>query len=85
MLLEGFKLMIIGMGTVGLFLTMMVYCLQGIAWMSRHETKREEELLKMEKFGKSDAIASPQEEIPIAVFAAAISAFESDRDKKGRM
>ena len=79
MLLEGFKLMIIGMGTVVLFLTVMVYGLQGIAWMSRHHTKREEELIKTEKQRKSQVIAYPQDEVPIAVFAAAISAFESDR------
>lgn len=78
MLLEGFKLMIMGMGTVFLFLTVMVYCLRSVAWISHHKTKREEKLMKMEKQKKSETIVSPQDEVPIAVFAAAINAFESD-------
>ncbi len=71
--------MIMGMGTVFLFLTVMVYCLWSVAWITRHKTKREEELMKMEKQKKSETITSPREEVPIAVFAAAINAFESDR------
>lgn len=77
MLLEGFKLMIMGMGAVFLFLTGMVWCLGNVAWMCRHQTKREAEFMKRENQKKSETIASPREEVPIAVFAAAINAFES--------
>jgi len=79
MWIEGIKLMIMGMTTVFLFLVVMLFCIQMIAWMSRHATKAEQAQIEKENRGKADL--SPwlaEESVPIAVFAAAIAAYEAE-------
>ncbi len=80
MWIEGIKLMIMGMTTVFLFLVVMMFCIHLIAWVSRHATKVEQKQIEKENRGKADLSPLLEEEsVPIAVFAAAITAYEAER------
>ncbi len=97
MLLEGLKLMVIGMTTVLLFLSLMIVLIHAVSRLTRDLTAREfekQQVLKKQALKKqaaakakkkSTAKPSPKptvpmtEEIPVAVFAAAIAAFEADK------
>ena len=82
MLLEGVKLMMMGMVTVVIFLVVMIYCIQIVAFLSRHITAAELQQMEAAKQRKA-AISPGEEEVPIAVFAAAIAAYEADRARVG--
>lgn len=79
MLLEGFKLMGVGMATVMLFLILMILCINWVKNVNRNFTELEESSLKENQKSKTN---NPKSEkltaLPIKVFAAAISAFESE-------
>jgi sodium pump decarboxylase gamma subunit len=93
MLFEGVKLMFVGMGTVILFLLLMIFLLQLVSKLTSKHTIREFEAIELErkllaeaakaKKRKELAARQPQtssdDEDDIAVIAAAIAAFEVDR------
>ncbi|MBF0277275.1 MAG: OadG family protein [SAR324 cluster bacterium] len=80
MLIEGVKLLIMGMTMVFLFLVVMMYCIQLVTWMSRHVTEREQKQMELESLSNAELPHSSEESrIPIAVFAAAIAAYEAER------
>ncbi len=91
MLFEGVKLMFVGMGTVLLFLSFMIFLLQLVSRLTREHTARELEGIELErkllsqaakvKKKKEQAAARggfQDDEDDIAVIAAAIAAFEAD-------
>ena len=93
MLFEGVKLMFVGMGTVILFLLLMVFLIQLVSKLTSEHTAREFEAIELErkqmalaskaKKERELAARSPQsfvdDEDDIAVIAAAIAAFEVDK------
>ncbi len=82
MLLEGLKLMIIGMTTVMLFLALMIFFIELIKYLNLNFNKLEKNSCnKKEKSELQTSITNNKKELPIEVFAAAISAFESDKNR----
>ncbi|MEE4241797.1 MAG: OadG family transporter subunit [Desulfopila sp.] len=93
MILEGFKLMFVGMGTVVLFLCLMIVLLTLVSRLTREHTAREYEAIELERKLLAEAARakkkremeartsyhSPDDEDDIAVIAAAIAAFEAER------
>lgn len=94
MLFEGVKLMFVGMGTVVLFLLLMIFLLNLVSKLTSKHTAREFEAITLErkllteaaKAKKQKELAatrSPQshadDEDDIAVIAAAIAAFEAQK------
>ena len=93
MILEGVKLMLVGMGTVFCFLWLTVLCIQLVAKLTQKQTARELEhrelerkriamARKVKKAGDRPVIGSPASndyENDIAAIAAAIAAFEADK------
>ncbi len=93
MILEGFKLMFVGMGTVLLFLSLMIFLLTLVSRLTKEHTIREFEAIELERKLLAEAAKarkkreleaktisrSADDEDDIAVIAAAIAAFESDR------
>ena len=94
MLIEGIKLMFVGMGTVILFLCFMILLLQLVSKITKGHTARELQSIELErkllaeaakarKKKEQDAArsmrASHDDEDDIAVIAAAIAAFEAER------
>ena len=81
MLLEGLKLMIIGMTTVMLFLSLMIFFIELIKYLNLNFNELEKNSFnKKEKSELQPSITNKKKELPIEVFAAAISAFESDKN-----
>ncbi len=92
MLLEGVKLMFVGMGTVFLFLLLMIFLLQLVSKLTSAHTVREFEAIELErkllaaaaKAKKQKELAariaqtSPDDEDDIAIIGAAIAAYEAD-------
>ena len=87
MLLAGLKLMLIGMATVLLFLLLMIALIQLVSKLAANITASELEDLESEKrerrrAHRTEAVPPHVEgDIPIAVFAAAIAAYENDVGK----
>ena len=82
MLLEGLKLMVLGMITVMLFLMFTIMFVELVKYLNRNFTALEKTSLeKKEKSEFQTTISKTKRALPIEVFAAAISAFESDRKK----
>ena len=93
MILEGVKLMLVGMGTVFCFLWLTVLCIQVVSRLTRKQSTKELEQLDQERkraaMARKARIAaqspvrthatSDDDENDIAVIAAAISAFEADK------
>ena len=82
MLLEGLKLMVLGMITVMLFLMFTIMFVEWVKYLNRNFTALE--ITSLEKKEKSEfqtTISKTKRAMPIEIFAAAISAFESDRIK----
>jgi Na+-transporting methylmalonyl-CoA/oxaloacetate decarboxylase gamma subunit len=93
MILEGVKLMLVGMGTVFCFLWLTVLCIQLVSRLTQKQTARELESLVLErkrvamarkakKANNRPSSASPvanDTENDIAAIAAAIAAFEADK------
>ena len=81
MLLEGLKLMIVGMTTVMLFLLLLIACIEWIKFLTRNFTMNQEQSLLQS--GKSDSNkykTVTKLEVPVEVFAAAIASYESDNN-----
>ena len=81
MLWEGFKLMGVGMATVMLFLLMMIACIEWVRHLNRDFTaleqqKHQERRKSSKTLTKSEALPT----VPVEVFAAAITTFESDKN-----
>ena len=81
MLIEGLKLMIVGMTTVILFLLLLIACIEWVKFLTRNFTMNQEQSLLQS--GKSDSNkykTVPNPEVPVEVFAAAIASYESDNN-----
>ena len=79
MLLEGLKLMIVGMATVMLFLLMLIACIEWVRFLTRNFTlNQEQSLLQSQKSDSNKFTTVPNHELPVEVFAAAIASYESD-------
>lgn len=85
MIVEGLKLMVVGMTTVLLFLTLMILLIQWVAQLTKGVTAREllaieqeKERLKREKEERAK-LASGDSDDDIVVISAAIAAFEAER------
>ena len=86
MIIEGLKLMVVGMTTVLLFLTFMILLIQLVAHLTREITARElqamedeRERLKQEREREKLAAAIDDSDEDIVVITAAIAAFEAQR------
>ena len=81
MLLEGFKLMIVGMATVMLFLLLLIACIEWIKFLTRNFTMiQQQSLLHGRKSDSNEYKTVPNLEVPVEVFAAAIASYESDNN-----
>ncbi len=83
MIFEGVKLMFIGMTTVLLFLILMILLIQLTSYLTRGATAREVEGIRLEREllaqKKKKAAASGDTDEDIAVIAAAVAAYETER------
>ncbi len=93
MLFEGVKLMFVGMGTVVLFLLLMIFLLNLVSKLTSEHTAREFEAIALERKLLGEAAKAKKkrelaarstptyadDEDDIAVIAAAIAAFEAER------
>jgi sodium pump decarboxylase gamma subunit len=85
MIFEGVKLMIVGMTTVMLFLSLMIYFINLVAKLTRGSATRELAAIEQErelharnrKTGKTPSAEGADEDI--AVIAAAVAAYETER------
>jgi len=84
MIVEGLKLMVVGMTTVLCFLILMILLIQLAAYLTRNNTLRElqaiedeKERRKLEKEHEKRAADTGEEDI--VVISAAIAAFEAER------
>jgi oxaloacetate decarboxylase gamma subunit len=83
MIFEGVKLMLIGMTTVMLFLVLMILLIQLASYLTRDATAREVESIRLEReiqaLRKKKAKESSDADEDIAVIAAAVAAYETER------
>ena len=83
MIFEGVKLMLIGMTTVMLFLVLMILLIQLTSYLTRGATAREVESIRLEReiqaMRKKKAKDSSDADEDIAVIAAAVAAYETER------
>ena len=80
MLLEGLKLMIVGMATVMLFL-LLIGSIEWVRFLTRNFTlNQEQSLLQSRKSDSNKVKTVPNLELPVEVFAAAIASYESDNN-----
>ena len=84
MIVEGLKLMVVGMTTVLMFLMLMILLIQLAAWLTKDVTARElqaieneKERLRQQREREKQAAAEGDDDI--AVITAAIAAFEAER------
>ena len=81
MLLEGLKLMIVGMATVMLFLLLLIVSIEWVRFLTRNFTlNQEQSLLQSRKSDSNKFKTVPNLEVPVEVFAAAIASYESDNN-----
>mgnify|MGYP001438979632 CR=1 FL=1 len=81
MLLEGLKLMIVGMATVMLFLLLLIACIEWVKFLTRNFTMNQQQsLLQSRKSDSNKYKTVPNLEVPVEVFAAAIASYESDNN-----
>ena len=81
MLIEGLKLMIVGMASVMLFLLLLIVCVELIKFLTRNfRMNQEQSLLLSLKSGSNKYKDVPNLEVPVEVFAAAIEYYESDNN-----
>ena len=81
MLLEGLKLMIVGMATVMLFLLLLIVSIEWVRFLTRNFTlNQEQSLLQRRKSDSNKFKTVPNLELPVEVFAAAIASYESDNN-----
>lgn len=89
MILEGIKLMFVGMTTVVLFLIFMIFLIQFVSHLTRSATARELEAIKLErelltrnrkeKQSAQEQQSAQDADEDIAVIAAAVAAFEAEK------
>jgi len=83
MIFEGVKLMLIGMTTVMLFLILMILLIQLTSYLTRGATAREVESIRLEReiqaLRKKKVKDSSDADEDIAVIAAAVAAYETER------
>ena len=85
MIFEGVKLMIVGMTTVMLFLILMILFINFVSFLTRGSAAREVEAIAQERAlqalnrKKAKEVASEDADEDIAVIAAAVAAYESER------
>jgi len=80
MLWEGLKLMGIGMATVMLFLLLMIVCIEWVKHLTWNYTLLQQQVLKSQRKSRTNSPETDTSAVPIEVFAAAISTFESDNN-----
>ena len=81
MLLEGLKLMIVGMATVLLFLLLLIACIEWVRFLTRKFTMNQEQSLLQSRKSDSNKVKTvPNLELPVEVFAAAIASYETDNN-----
>ncbi|MCH2281046.1 MAG: OadG family protein [SAR324 cluster bacterium] len=81
MLLEGLKLMIVGMATVILFLLLLIACIEWVKFLTRNFTMNQQQSLHQSRKSDSNKYKTvPKLEVPVEVFAAAIASYESDNN-----
>ena len=81
MLLEGLKLMIVGMATVIFFLLLLIACIEWVKFLTRNFTMNQQQSLPHSRKSDSNKYKTvPKLEVPIEVFAAAIASYESDNN-----
>jgi len=84
MIFEGLKLMVVGMTTVLLFLTLMILLIQLAAYLARGNTARElqvidEERARLKREREHKRMAADDSDEDIVVITAAIAAYEAER------
>ena len=78
-MLEGLKLMIVGMASVMIFLLLLITCIELIKFLTRNfSMNQEQSLLLSRKSGSNKYKDVPNLEVPVEVFAAAITYYELD-------
>ena len=81
MLLEGLKLMIMGMASVMLFLLLLIACIEWIRFLTRNFTLNQEQSLLLSRKSDTNKFKTVTDlELPVEVFAAAIVSYESDNN-----
>ncbi len=84
-IIEGLKLMVVGMTTVMLFLCFMILLIELAARLTKDVTARELQAIEAEKQRlkrereMAKQAATPDDDIDIVVITAAIAAFEAER------
>ena len=79
MLLEGLKLMCVGMAMVMLFLLLMIVFIAWVKNLTRNYTILQLQTLQARrKFKTNTSLTDQSSAVPIEVFAGAITSFESD-------
>ena len=90
MILEGVKLMFVGMTTVVLFLIFMILLIQLVSHLTRGATAKELEAIKLErellaksrkekKSSQKEKLSSQDADDDIAAITAAVAAFEAEK------
>ncbi len=84
MIVEGLKLMVVGMTTVLLFLTLMIWLIQLAAYLARGNTARElqaieEDRARLKREREQKRLAADDSDEDIVVITAAIAAYEAER------
>ena len=81
MLLEGLKLMIVGMASVMIFLLLLIACIELVKFLTWNFTiKQEQSLLQSRKSDSNKYKTDSKLEVPVEVLAAAIASYESDNN-----
>lgn len=83
MILEGIKLMFVGMTTVVLFLILMIILIQLVSRLTKGATDRELEAIRLEREllarSKKEKLSQEGLDDDIAAIAAAVAAYEAER------
>lgn len=89
MIIEGIKLMFIGMTTVMLFLFLMIFLINVVARLTRGATQRELDAIKLErellarnrkeKTARQESAPAGDDDEEIAAIAAAVAAYEAEK------
>ncbi len=79
MVLEGLKLMIVGMASVMLFLLLLITCIELIKLLTSNFTMNQKQLLLLSRKSNSKKYNTvPNFKVPVEVFAAAIEHYETN-------
>ena len=79
MLVEGLKLMLVGMASVMLFLLLLIASIELVKLLTRNFTMSQEQSLLLSRKSELNKYKSvPNHEVPVEVFAAAIASYETD-------